>query len=94
MGHGSKRVSFLSAQTYPFDLLLAGRFENICMINLATLSTKIEEPRVVVKINGSLFYKPNNHSERKGNLSVGWIFGGVEKGDHSKSFIVLAPKRS
>lgn len=61
------------------------------MDHLASIKEKIGGPWKVVEIDESLFYKRKNNAGRM--LGSGWIFGGVERGDHSKAFMVQVRNR-
>lgn len=58
---------------------------------LSSQDGMIGGPGIVVEIDESLFYKRKNNVGRM--LGSGWIFGGVERDDHSKCFMVLVPDR-
>lgn len=61
------------------------------MWSLSRLSGKIGGKGKIVEIDESLFFKPKNHVGRP--LGCGWIFGGIERDDKSKIFMVIVPDR-
>lgn len=61
------------------------------MDHLATQTEQIGGEGIIVEIDESLFYKRKNNVGRI--LGSGWIFGGVEREDHSKCFMILVPNR-
>lgn len=59
---------------------------------LALLDERIGGENIVIEIDESLFYKRKYNRGRL--LGSGWIFGGVERGNHGNSFLVLVQDRT
>lgn len=59
---------------------------------LTNFPQKIGGKGKIVEIDESLFFKPKYNVGRR--LGVGWIFGGIERGNNAKLFMVLVPDRT
>lgn len=59
---------------------------------LASINGKIGGPGGVVEIDESMFYKRKYNRGRQ--LGSGWIFGGVERDNHAKAFMIMVERRN
>ena len=62
------------------------------MCVLSTLPEQIGGPGEIVEIDESMLVSRKNNVGRM--LGSGWVFGGIQRGDPSKMFIVLVPDRT
>uniref|UniRef100_A0A6G3MFQ8 Putative transposase-like protein HI-13281 (Trinotate prediction) n=1 Tax=Henneguya salminicola TaxID=69463 RepID=A0A6G3MFQ8_HENSL len=65
---------------------------NVCMFALSKLHGKIGGPGKIVEIDENLLFKAKYNVGRR--LGSGWVFGGIQRNDKSKIFMVLVTDRT
>lgn len=68
-------------------------FREVCLWRLSTFNERIGGIGKTVEIDETKLFKRKNHTGRMVGLS-GWLFGGIEREDKTKMFMVLVPDRT